>query len=226
MLSFSMRPPKYFYDKPLPNQLDPKTVLIYCPHPVEFITTWTLYRSSATRSGSLLNRSAPKKIQFKGTVRRCFKLISIKEITEDEIWQKSRRKTPTRIIWNVWRWIVGGYFLPAPSEFDSWRSCLMTTSNIIVLLSAVPFMLIGLTKLPIEYDDILHCKKILHRIQNLLKTIFWHLDKKPIKHFPWGERLRPSKKVQTPLFPSRKPLNSPIFKFSKFRKLCRKTRSR
>jgi hypothetical protein len=34
MLSFSMRPPKYFYDKPLPKYLDPKTVLIYCPHPV------------------------------------------------------------------------------------------------------------------------------------------------------------------------------------------------
>jgi hypothetical protein len=34
MLSFSMRPPQYFYDKPLPKYLDPKTVLIYCPHPV------------------------------------------------------------------------------------------------------------------------------------------------------------------------------------------------
>ncbi len=34
MLSFSMRPAKYFYDKPLPKYLDPKTVLIYRPHPV------------------------------------------------------------------------------------------------------------------------------------------------------------------------------------------------
>jgi hypothetical protein len=29
-----MRPAKYFYDNPLPNYLDPKTVLIYRPHPV------------------------------------------------------------------------------------------------------------------------------------------------------------------------------------------------
>ncbi len=33
MLSFSIRPPKYFYDKPLPKYLISKTVLIYCPHP-------------------------------------------------------------------------------------------------------------------------------------------------------------------------------------------------
>jgi hypothetical protein len=32
--SFSMRPAKYFYDKPLPKYLDPITVLIYLPHPV------------------------------------------------------------------------------------------------------------------------------------------------------------------------------------------------
>ncbi len=32
--SFSMRPAKCFYDKPLPKYLDPKTVLIYRPHPV------------------------------------------------------------------------------------------------------------------------------------------------------------------------------------------------
>ncbi len=36
MLSFQMRPSKYFYDKPLPKYLDPKTVLIYRPHPVPF----------------------------------------------------------------------------------------------------------------------------------------------------------------------------------------------
>ncbi len=35
MPSFSMRPAKYFYDKPLPKYLDPKTVLIYHPHPVQ-----------------------------------------------------------------------------------------------------------------------------------------------------------------------------------------------
>ncbi len=34
MHSFSMRPAKYFYDKPLLKYLDPKTVLIYRPHPV------------------------------------------------------------------------------------------------------------------------------------------------------------------------------------------------
>jgi hypothetical protein len=34
MPSFLMRPAKYFYDKPLPKYLDPKTVLIYLPHPV------------------------------------------------------------------------------------------------------------------------------------------------------------------------------------------------
>ncbi len=34
MLSFKMRPSKYFYDKPLPKYLDSKTVLIYHPHPV------------------------------------------------------------------------------------------------------------------------------------------------------------------------------------------------
>ncbi len=35
MPSFSMRPAKYFYDEPLPKYLDPKTVLIYLPHPVQ-----------------------------------------------------------------------------------------------------------------------------------------------------------------------------------------------
>jgi hypothetical protein len=34
MHSFSMRHAKYFYDKPLPKYLDPKSVLIYRPHPV------------------------------------------------------------------------------------------------------------------------------------------------------------------------------------------------
>ncbi len=35
MPSFSMRPAKYFYDKPLLKYLDPKTVLIYLLHPVQ-----------------------------------------------------------------------------------------------------------------------------------------------------------------------------------------------
>ena len=34
MPSFSIRPAKYSYDNPLPKFLDPKTVLIYRPHPV------------------------------------------------------------------------------------------------------------------------------------------------------------------------------------------------
>jgi hypothetical protein len=37
MHSFSMRPAKNFHDKPLPKYLDPKTVLIYRPHPVHFM---------------------------------------------------------------------------------------------------------------------------------------------------------------------------------------------
>jgi hypothetical protein len=35
MPSFSMRPAKYLYYKPLPKYLDPKNVLIYLPHPVQ-----------------------------------------------------------------------------------------------------------------------------------------------------------------------------------------------
>jgi hypothetical protein len=42
MHSFSMRPAKYFYDNPLPNNLDPKTVLIYRPHPVVPLTCFIL----------------------------------------------------------------------------------------------------------------------------------------------------------------------------------------
>jgi hypothetical protein len=42
MHSFSMRLAKYFYDKPLPKYLDPKTVLIYRPHPVE-ISLYTIF---------------------------------------------------------------------------------------------------------------------------------------------------------------------------------------
>jgi hypothetical protein len=34
-----MRPAKYFYDNPLLKYLDPKSVLIYRPHPV-YITQW------------------------------------------------------------------------------------------------------------------------------------------------------------------------------------------
>ncbi len=38
-----MRPAKYFYDKPLPKYIDPKTVLIYRPHPVAGIIGITLF---------------------------------------------------------------------------------------------------------------------------------------------------------------------------------------
>jgi hypothetical protein len=34
MHSFSIRPAKYFHDKPLPKYIDLKTLLIYRPHPV------------------------------------------------------------------------------------------------------------------------------------------------------------------------------------------------
>ncbi len=41
MHGFSMRPEKYFYDKPLSKYLDVKTVLIYHPHPV-FSLIWMI----------------------------------------------------------------------------------------------------------------------------------------------------------------------------------------
>ncbi len=46
MHSFSMRPAKYFYDKPLTKYLDSKTVLIYRPHPVlvQYSTVVHLFR--------------------------------------------------------------------------------------------------------------------------------------------------------------------------------------
>jgi hypothetical protein len=40
MHSFSMRPAKYFYGKPLPKYLDPKTILIYRPDPVLYYREW------------------------------------------------------------------------------------------------------------------------------------------------------------------------------------------
>jgi hypothetical protein len=42
MHSFSMRPAKNFYDKPLPKYLDPKTVLIYRPHPVQKVMQFNI----------------------------------------------------------------------------------------------------------------------------------------------------------------------------------------
>ncbi len=42
MPTFSMRPAKYFYDNPLPIYLDPKTVLIYRPHPVYCIHVYSV----------------------------------------------------------------------------------------------------------------------------------------------------------------------------------------
>jgi hypothetical protein len=43
MHSFSMRPAKYFYDKPLPKYIDLKTVLIYRPHPVYTVYIYKLH---------------------------------------------------------------------------------------------------------------------------------------------------------------------------------------
>ncbi len=43
-----MRPAKYFYDKPLPKYLDPKTVLIYRPHPVDSL--WVTHSHRGTGS--------------------------------------------------------------------------------------------------------------------------------------------------------------------------------
>jgi hypothetical protein len=41
MHSFSERPLKYFYYEPLPKYLDPKTVLIYRPHPVIYAVVFS-----------------------------------------------------------------------------------------------------------------------------------------------------------------------------------------
>jgi hypothetical protein len=50
MPSFSMRPAKYFYDNPLPKYLDPKTVLIYRPHPV-LMYSFNYLRTTYKKSG-------------------------------------------------------------------------------------------------------------------------------------------------------------------------------
>jgi hypothetical protein len=50
-----MRPSKYFYDKPLPKYLDPKTVLIYRPPPVY------VYFVVKRQGGELWQRLAGKK---------------------------------------------------------------------------------------------------------------------------------------------------------------------
>ncbi len=52
MHSFSMRPAKYFYGKPLPEYLDPKTGLTYRPHPVR---TWWFWLSTERLSRSTLH---------------------------------------------------------------------------------------------------------------------------------------------------------------------------
>ncbi len=57
MHSFSMRPAKYFYDNPLPNYLDPITVLIYRPHPVykigeiKYTSIYPVVMQSCTKKG-------------------------------------------------------------------------------------------------------------------------------------------------------------------------------
>ncbi len=50
MHSFSMKPAKYFYDKPLPKYLDPKTVLIYRPHPVYIFHACCVYVQKCLRN--------------------------------------------------------------------------------------------------------------------------------------------------------------------------------
>jgi hypothetical protein len=45
-----MRPSKYFYDKPLPKELDLKTVLIYRPHPVHNICNGLVERRFYVRT--------------------------------------------------------------------------------------------------------------------------------------------------------------------------------
>jgi hypothetical protein len=54
MHSFSMGPAKYFYDKPLTKYLDPKTVLIYRPHPVFRIEMKYQFFSMGSREGWIL----------------------------------------------------------------------------------------------------------------------------------------------------------------------------
>ena len=70
MHSFSMRPSKYFYDKPLPKYLDPKTVLIYRPHPV-FINNMCLANYGASEAVYPCN--VVKKIHeyFRSKMRQC-----------------------------------------------------------------------------------------------------------------------------------------------------------
>jgi hypothetical protein len=57
----------------------------------------------------------------------------------------------------------------------------------ILLLSAVPFKLIGLTKLPIEYGDILHCKKYFTANKIFCKR-FSNILIKAYKKLSLGER--------------------------------------
>jgi hypothetical protein len=80
MHSFSMRPAKYFYDNPLPNYLDPKTVLIYRPHPVVAILKVTdensRIRSRIRSHGSVSQRyeyAEPDPYQNVTEPQHCFK---------------------------------------------------------------------------------------------------------------------------------------------------------
>jgi hypothetical protein len=47
--SFPKSVTKHFYDEPLPQYLDPKTVIIYCPHPVSGVSRTK--KLTATKSG-------------------------------------------------------------------------------------------------------------------------------------------------------------------------------
>jgi hypothetical protein len=63
-----MRPAKYFYDKPLPKNIDAKTVLIYFPRPVQLKTCVTssplLILMNVQKSILLLLHEKNKKEEF------------------------------------------------------------------------------------------------------------------------------------------------------------------
>ncbi len=62
MHTFLMRHAKYFYDKQLPKYLDPKTVLIYRPHPV--------YAEDLDKTMEVLEAKLPKFFSGLGNLHR------------------------------------------------------------------------------------------------------------------------------------------------------------
>jgi hypothetical protein len=71
MHSFSMRPAKYFYGKPLPKYLNPKTVLIYHPHSVQ---------GADDKLGQFLDQdieaTASHRIFLRHSLKSCSSLVS------------------------------------------------------------------------------------------------------------------------------------------------------